>query len=209
MAKESSDPPPTPSVSLPRATSTLIATSSVTSLRAFRTTSAVIVPERTASAPSFLKLRLSARKVGLMSFHRDRRAFPGFHFNASGAYISAQGKGQFEVVLPDGLSTPLFELDAKLEILIENTLRIEDWVIKGNVKLTDAELAVKSPIVPISIHHLQKWWNEALSIVVSQIANQILANGLPLPSFPKASPVNPKFIFSDHELLFCSDLKAN
>ncbi|TKR89306.1 hypothetical protein L596_013432 [Steinernema carpocapsae] len=149
------------------------------------------------------------KKGASIAIDAEATAFPGFHFNASGAYISAQGKGQlssFPMVLG---STPLFELDAKLEILIENTLRIEDWVIKGNVKLTDAELAVKSPVVPISIHHLQKWWNEALSIVVSQVANQILANGLPLPSFPKASPVNPKFTFSEHELLFCSDLKAN
>uniref|UniRef100_A0A1I8ACJ3 BPI1 domain-containing protein n=1 Tax=Steinernema glaseri TaxID=37863 RepID=A0A1I8ACJ3_9BILA len=139
----------------------------------------------------------------------EATAFPGFHFNASGAYLSVQGKGEFKMVLPDGLSTPLFELDATIGILIQSNLRIENWVIKGDVKLYSAELSARSPVVPISTNHIQALWKEALSAVVSGIADTVLSHGIPLPNLPKATPVDPKFAFSSNELLFCCDLKPS
>ncbi|KAK0398450.1 hypothetical protein QR680_002592 [Steinernema hermaphroditum] len=155
------------------------------------------------------EIKSFCRAGASISVDAEATAFPGFHFNASGAYISAEGKGQFKMVLPGGASTPLFELDAKIGILIQSNLRIENWVIKGDVKLYDAELSARSPIVPISTHHIQALWNEALSVVVSSIADQILSSGIPLPNLPKTTPIKPNFAFSDHELLFCSDLKLN
>ncbi|KAK0398451.1 hypothetical protein QR680_002593 [Steinernema hermaphroditum] len=153
------------------------------------------------------EIKSFCRPGAAITIDAEATAFPGFHFNASGAYISAETKGQFKMVLPGGASTPLFELDAKIGILLESNLRIENWVIKGDVKLYDAELSARSPIVPISTNHIQALWNKALSAVVSGIADTILAHGIPIPNLPKTTPIGPKFTFNNHELIFCCDLK--
>jgi hypothetical protein len=130
--------------------------------------------------------------------------------NSSGAYIGISGTGTYRAHLADGQFTNLFDVSASLGMELLSDLHIDDWTIKGRVSLYDETFTPgTSYIGPIDLTSMQSIWDYAMHIVTDQMLNAVLSNGIPLPAIPYVNPINPRFIFTDHELIFCSDLQAH
>uniref|UniRef100_A0AC35TS58 BPI1 domain-containing protein n=1 Tax=Rhabditophanes sp. KR3021 TaxID=114890 RepID=A0AC35TS58_9BILA len=143
---------------------------------------------------------------GSISIDANSILFPGFHFNSSGAYISATGKGGFQIETPKNVNMKLFDLEMDLGLLLNSDLKITNWKLTGDIALYDYELKVSNSAVGnINADVLQTIFKFALKDLVVGMANQILKEGIPLPQIPMATIVNPVFKFGSHSLSVCTD----
>jgi len=146
---------------------------------------------------------------GVIEIEAAADTFAHITFNSSGAFIGLSGLGGYRARLPNGDITHLFDVHAALGVQLMSNLRIDGWTIKGATQLYEATFTGSSLIGPIDMDAFQSIWSYALHTVTDQILNQVLENGIPLPAIPYVIPINPRFIFTAHELTFCSDLQAH
>uniref|UniRef100_A0A914DIS0 Uncharacterized protein n=1 Tax=Acrobeloides nanus TaxID=290746 RepID=A0A914DIS0_9BILA len=133
----------------------------------------------------------------------DLNFAPSFHFNDSGVYTVLNVNASFEYNGFDVLDVQMIA-----GIHLKNTISFANWVLRGQLEIFLEKISADSWLVATDEENLHMMWNMFKDVIETEL-NEMLKDGIPLPSVRFVQISNPQVYFNGPFVQVCANTDIN